>query len=183
MRTKYWVLLAAVALVLAQGTAANAQVLNSAQASVNLNAVMSESLTLSAAPGTVNFTPLNSNGVTNGDSAITINTAWVLKPGRTTVTVYSYFAGTTALTNSADATQVIPVGSVQGSVNGGAAAAFTGTSPFAAGSSLTIATVAITGSNKNTSRSDSLALTVNTTGAGLAAGTYTGTLFVQAQAI
>ena len=56
MRTKYWVMLTAVALVMAQGTAAYAQ-LNSTAASVNLNAVMSESLSLSAAPGTVNFTP------------------------------------------------------------------------------------------------------------------------------
>ncbi len=183
MRTRYWVLLAALALVMAQGTAANAQVLNSAQASVNLNAVMSESLTLSAAPGTVNFTPLNSNGVTNGDSAITINTAWVLKTARTDVYIYAYFASTTALTNISSGSYTIPVASVQGSVNGGSATAFTGNSPFATGSSLSVAHVIITGTNKNSSESDSLALTVNTTGAGLPAGTYTGTLFVQAQAI
>lgn len=182
MRTKYWVMLAAMALIMAQGTAAYAQ-LNSAQASVNLNAVMSESLSLSAAPGTVNFTPLNSNGVTNGDSAITINAAWVLQTARTDIYVYSYFASTTALTNTSNATYTIPVGSVKGSVNGGAAAAFTGNSPFAAGSSLTVARVNITGVNKNSSRSDTLSLTVDTTGAGLPAGTYTGTLFIQAQAI
>jgi hypothetical protein len=182
MRTKYWVMLAALALVMASGTSAYAQ-LNSTAASVNLNAVMSESLTLSAAPGTVNFTPLNSNGTTNGDSAITIDTAWVLKTARTDVYVYAYFASTTAMTNTSDATYTIPVGSVTGSVNGGAATAFTGTSPFAVGSSLNVAHVNITGVNKNSSESDSLALTVDTTGAGLPAGTYTGTLFVQAQAI
>jgi hypothetical protein len=182
MRTKYWVMLAAMALVMAQGTAAYAQ-LNSTAASVNLNAVMSESLSLSAAPGTVNFTPLNSNGVTNGDSAITINTAWVLKTARTDIYVYAYFSSTTAMTNTSDATFTIPVGSVTGSVNGGAATAFTGTGPFATGSSLDLAHVNITGVNKNSSESDSLALTVDTTGAGLPAGTYTGTLFIQAQAI
>jgi hypothetical protein len=182
MRTKYWVMLAAMAVVMAQGTAAYAQ-LNSNQAAVNLNAVMSESLALSAAPGTVNFTPLNSNGVTSGDSAITINTAWVLTNARTNVNVYAYFASTTALTNTSNATYTIPVGSVQGKVNAGAYTAFTGNSPFATGSSLTVANVNITGINKNSSRSDTLSLTVDTTGAGLPAGTYTGTLFVQAQAI
>jgi hypothetical protein len=87
------------------------------------------------------------------------------------------------LTNTSNATYTIPVGSVTGSVNGGAATAFTGTSPFATGSSLNVAHVNITGVNKNSSESDSLALTVDTTGAGLPAGTYTGTLFIQAQAI
>jgi hypothetical protein len=182
MRTKYWVMLAALALVMAQGTVANAQ-LNSTQASVNLNAIMSESLSLSAAPGTVNFTPLNSNGVTNGDSDITIDTAWVLKTAKTDVYVYAYFASTTALTNTSDASYTIPVGSVQGSVNAGPGTAFTGNSPFATGSSLTVAHVNITGVNKNSSESDTLSLSVDTTGAGLPAGTYTGTLFVQAQAI
>jgi hypothetical protein len=182
MRTKYWVMLAALALVLAPGTSAFAQ-LNSTAAAVNLNAVMSESLSLSAAPGTVNFTPLNSNGVTNGDSAITINTAWVVQTARTNVHVYAYFSSTTALTNTSSSTYTIPVSSVQGSVNGGAASAFTGNSPFATGSSLSVASVNITGTNKNSSESDSLALKVDTTGAALPAGTYTGVLYVQAQAI
>jgi hypothetical protein len=182
MRTKYWVMLAAIALVLAQSTSAYAQ-LNSNQAAVSLNATMAETLSVSAAPGTVNFTPLNPNGVTSGDSAVTINTAWVLNPSRGNLNVYAYFASTTALTNTSNATYTIPVGSVQGKVNAGAFTAFTGNSPFAVGSSLSVATVNIVGNNRNSSRSDSLSLTVDTTGAGLPAGTYTGTLFVQAQVI
>jgi hypothetical protein len=182
MKTKYWVMVAAVALVMSQSHAAYAQ-LNSNQASVNLNAVMDETVSVSAAPGTVNFTPLDPNGVTNGDSAVTIDTAWVLNPSRGNLDVYAYFASTTALTNTSDATYTIPVGSVQGQVNAGAPTAFTGNSPFAVGSSLPVATVSIIGNNKNSSRSDSLSLTVDTTGAGLPAGTYTGTLFVQAQVL
>ena len=103
MRTKYWVMLAGMALVLAQSTAAFAQ-LNAnggAPAAVSLNAVMSETLSVSAAPGTVNFTPLNPNGTTNGDSAISINTAWVLQPSRGSLNVWAYFAGATALTTPA----------------------------------------------------------------------------------
>lgn len=182
MKTKYWVMLGAVALGLAQSTSAYAQ-LNSNQAAVNLNAVMNEKLSVSAAPGTVNFTPLNPNGVTSGDSAVTIDTAWVLNPSRGNLNVYAYFASTTALTNTSDPTYTIPVGSVQGQVNAGSPTAFTGNSPFAAGSSLPIATVNIIGNNKNSSESDTLSLTVDTTGAGLPAGTYTGTLFIQAQVI
>ena len=52
-----------------------------------------------------------------------------------------------------------------------------------AGSSLDIATVNIIGNNKNSSESDTLDLSIDTTGQGLPAGTYTGTLFVQAQVI
>jgi hypothetical protein len=182
MRTKYWVMLAAIALFIAPGASAFAQ-LNSNQAAVSLNAVMNETISVSAAPATVNFTPLNPNGVTAGDSAVTINTGWVLNPSRGNLNVYAYFASTTALTNSANATYTIPVSSVQGSVDGGAATAFTGNSPFATGSSLPIASVNIIGNNRNSSESDTLTLTVDTTGAGLPAGTYTGTMFVQAQVI
>jgi hypothetical protein len=182
MKTKYWVMLAAMALVLVPGTSAFAQ-LDSNQASVALNAVMSEKISVSALPGTVNFTPLNSNGVTNGDSAVTIDTSWVLNPSRGSLNVYAYFSSTTAMTNSADATYTIPSSSVDAAVNGGSATAFTGNSPFATGSSLTIATVNIIGNNRNSSESDSLALSVDTTGAGLPAGTYTGTLYVQAEVI
>jgi hypothetical protein len=180
MRTKYWVMLAAIALVMAQGTSAYAAALNSNQASVALNGVMNETLTVSAAPATVNFTPLNPNGVTNGDSAITINTAWVLASARADVYVYAYFATTTALTNGTDN---IPVSNVSGSVNAGAPTAFTGNSPFGTGTSLSIVDQKITGTNKNSSRSDTLSLTVDTTGMGYSAGTYTGTLFIQADAI
>lgn len=182
MKTKYWVMLAALALGLAQGTSVFAQV-NSNQAAVNLNAVMNETVSVSAAPATVNFTPLNPNGVTNGDSPVTINTSWVLMPSRGNLNVYAYFASTTALTNSASATYTIPVSSVLGTVDAGSATAFTGNSPFGTGTSLSIATVGIIGNNKNSSRSDTLALQIDTTGAGLPAGTYTGTLFVQAQVI
>jgi hypothetical protein len=183
MRTKHWIAVAGLALAWAQVPRAFAQI-DSNQASVNLNAVIAESITVSAAPGTVNFNPLNPNGVTGGDSAITIGTAWVLNPSRATLSTYAYFASAAAaLTNSSDASFTISSSRVEGKVGAGAFSAFTGNSPFAAGSSQTIATVAIVGNNKNSSRSDTLTLQIDTTGSALPAGTYTGTLFIQARAI
>ena len=174
--------LAALAVVLATAPNCFAQ-LNSNVASVNLNAVMSETISVSANPGTVNFTPLDPNGVTNGDSAVTINTAWVLNPSRTTLTVYAYFASTTALTHAVDPSFTIASSRAQGQIGAGAFTAFTGNSPFAAGSSLTVSSVGIIGNNKNSSRSDTLSLRIDTSGAALPAGTYTGVLLIQAQAI
>ena len=185
MRTKYWVMLAGMALVLAQSTAAFAQ-LNAnggAPAVVSLNAVMSETLSVSAAPGTLNFTPLNPNGTTHGDAAISINTAWVLQPSRGSLNVWAYFAGATALTNTSDATAIIPVTSVTGKVNAGSFQGFNDPlGAFAPGTSLSIFSVGVLGKNKNNSQTDTLALKVDTTGAGMPAGTYTGTLFIQAVA-
>lgn len=183
MKIKSLIVLAGFALMLMSVPGAQAQV-NSNTASVNLNAVMAETISVSAAPGTVNFTPLSSNGVTNGDSSITVNTSWVLQPSRGTMNVYAYFvSAAAALTHSTDVTFVIPTSRVEGQINAGAFSAFTGNSPFGAGSSLTVASVAIVGNNKNSSRSDSLTLRIDTTGAALPAGTYTGTLLIQAQAI
>jgi len=143
---------------------------------------MSESLSVSAAPATVNFTLLPS-GSSSGSSAVTVTTTWVLRPSRTTVAAYAYFSSSAAaLTDGGTPPDNIPSGNVSGSVNGGANTAFTGTSPFAAGSSITIFSITVTGANKNSSRTDTLALTINTTGLNLPSGTYTGTLVVQAQA-
>ena len=157
--------------------------LNSNQGAVNLNAVMGESVTISGAPATVNFTPLDPNGVTNGDAAITITTTWTLQPSRTTLSTYAYFATTTALTNTTDVSQTIASSRVEGQVGAGAFSSFTGNSPFATGSSLPVAAVPINGTNKTGTRNDTLTLRIDTSGSGLSAGTYTGTLFVQAEAI
>ncbi len=171
------------ALILASAPAAWAQALNSATTSVSLNAPLAESVSVSASPGTVSFT-LVSNGPASGSSAVTITTTWVLKPSRTTITTYAYFSSSTAaLTDGSAPPNNIPSSSVKGSVNGGASTPFTGTSPFAVGSSLTVSTVAITGANRNSSAADTLALTIDTTGLALPAGTYTGTLVIQAQAL
>lgn len=173
--------LAALAVLLSAVPAARGAVLNSPTATVSINAPLTESLSVSASAGTVNVALLP-NGPAIGTPTLTITSTWVLSPTRTSVTTYAYFASSTAaLTDGAG--DNIPSSALKGSVNGGANTAFTGTSPFAASSSITIFTTAISGANKNSSHSDTLQLTVDTTGLGLPAATYTGTLTIQAQAI
>jgi hypothetical protein len=178
MKTRFAVALALLGLALAGAPAAYAQ-LNSNQATVNLNAVLGESLTVSAGPGTVNFA-LAASGIANGSAPVSITTSWVLDSSRSSVACYAFFASAVALT---DGTNNIPTANVQGSINGGAWAAFTGGSgPFGT-ESQQIFSVAIGAGNRNSSRVDSLDLRIDSTGLGLPASTYTGVLNIQAQAI
>ena len=176
---KAWMILGVLALVLAMAPVSQAQ-LNSNQATVALNATLAESLTVTAGPGTVSFI-LPAAGVANGNSAVTVDTAWVLAPTRTSVNLYAYFSSTTALTDGAG--NNIPTSNVSGSVNAGAYGAFTGgAGPFGT-ESIHVFNQAITSANWSSSRSDSVALRIDTTGLGLPSGTYTGTLNIQAQAL
>jgi hypothetical protein len=159
---------------------ANAQ-LNSNIANINLNATLNSSITITAAPGLVNF-PLLPSGVTTGSSPISITTSWVLPVLFGTIHEYAYFTSpASALADGAG--DNIPSANVSGSFNGGAFTAFTGASPFAAGSSMTLfnQVIFILFGNTTGTRTDSLNLRINTTGLSLPAGTYTGVLHIQAQ--
>jgi hypothetical protein len=161
---------------------ANAQ-LNSNIANVSLNATLNSSITITAAPGLVNF-PLLRSGSTTGSSPISITTKWVLPVLFGTVKEYAYFTSSaSALADGAG--DNIPSANVSGSYNGGAFTAFTGASPFAAGSSMTLFSqfIFILFGNTSATRTDSLNLMINTTGLNLPAGTYTGVLHIQAQEI
>ena len=153
--------------------------LNSNIANVNLNAALSTAITVTAAPGAVNFALLRS-GISTGSAPISITTTWTLPFFVGTVKEYAYF--TSAVSALADgAGDNIPSANVSGSVNGGAFTAFTGASPFAAGTSLAIFNQFIFFFNVNATRNDSLNLRINTTGLNLPAGSYTGVLHIQAQ--
>lgn len=168
-------------LVLACVSASYGQAMNSNVANVNLNAVLSETLTVAAAPATVNFT-LAPNGPAAGSSAVSITTNWALASTRTSVSLFAYFSSTTALTNGAG--NNIPNSSVSGNPNGSGLQPFTGTDPFnGLATGLQIFSVPITAANVNSTHSDSLALQIDTTGLGLPAGTYTGVLNIEAQAL
>lgn len=159
---------------------AQAQI-NSNVATVNLNAVLGESITVGAAPGLVNFALVGS-GVSNGSSQVAISTSWALSSARTNVSVYAYFtSAAAALTDGAG--NDIPSSSVAGSVNGAAFGAFTGASPFSGASAITVLNQAVGAGTFSSSSSDTLDLRIDTTGLGLPAGTYTGVLNIQAQAI
>jgi hypothetical protein len=178
-KNQLWLAVAVAALMLALAPGASAQ-LNSNQATVNLNAVLGEAVTVSAGPGTVNFA-LAAAGIANGSSPVSITTSWVLASSRTGVSLHAYFSSAVALTDGSG--NNIPTSNVEGSVNGGGFGSFTGgAGPFGT-ESIQVFNVAITPVNVNSSRTDSLDLRINTTGLGLPAGTYTGVLNIQAQAI
>ncbi len=165
--------------VLASAASLPAQV-NSNTAAVNLAAIMGSSISVSASPALVNFN-LAPGGVANGSSTITVTTQWVLRPLQN-VTLYAYFTSAAgALTDGAG--HNIPSSKVSGSPNGGAFTSFTGNSPFAVGSSITIFTERVVGNNRNKIRNDTLGLQIDTSGLGLPSGIYTGVLNLRAQAI
>jgi hypothetical protein len=162
------------------GAPARAQV-NSFVGSVNLNATLTTSLTVNASPGLVNFA-LVPSGTATGSAVVNVTTAWTLKPSVGAVTTYAYFtAAATALTDGSG--DNIPSANVSGSVNGGAFGAFTGASPFGAGTSVTLSSTRILGNNRTGSHTDTLNLRINTAGLSLPAGTYTGVLNIEAQAL
>jgi len=140
----------------------------------------SSSLTVTATPALVNFT-LVPNGVANGTSAVSITTTWSLNSG-SRVSLYAYFTNPGSALSDAAGDQ-ISAASVSASVNGGAFNAFTGNSPFAATSSITIFSQRIFRFNRSRQRTDTLNLQINTSGLTLPAGSYTGLLVIQAQAI
>jgi hypothetical protein len=156
--------------------------LNSKTAAVSLNAALSSSITVTASPGLVNFN-LPPSGVANGSVPVSITTSWVLPVLFGQVTEYAYFASpASALADGAG--DNIPSANVSGSFDGGAFSAFAGTSPFAAGSSMTLFNqFVLILLNSSATRTDTLNLRIDTTGLGLPAATYTGVLHIQAQAI
>jgi len=179
-----WIVVIAV-FVLGITSLASAQALNSGAQPIALNAQLAESLTVNLSANAVNFTLTAGSATNAGSTNITATTAWVLKPGRTQVTVDAYFASAAAaLTDGAG--DNIPSSAFFISDNGGASAALVNTVAFgAANGGLRLATVPIVAGNRNSTRNDQMAFNINLTGGTLPqlpAATYTGTLNIQAQA-
>jgi len=176
----------AIGLFLAASTVMSfAQAVNSGAQPIALNATLGESLTLSLSANAVNFTLTSGSASNPGSASITATTAWVLKPGRTAVTVDAYFASAAAaLTDGAG--NNIPSSAFFVSDNGGASNPLVNTVAFgAANAGLRLANVTITGANRASNRTDLMAYNINLTGGtlpNLPAATYTGTLNIQAQA-
>jgi hypothetical protein len=157
--------------------------LNSAVSTVTLNAPLAESLTLTGVTAAVTFA-LPPTGSVNGNLPVGVTTSWVLAKTRTTsVKLYAYFTTGNALTDAAGTN--IPVANVSGNVNGTGATPFTGVTPFSGATGITVFTQPLTvaGPFNSSHGPDSIVLTITTTGLALPAGTYTGTLNLQAQAI
>jgi len=192
MRTGTFVRIAVIATaILCMASMAAAQ-LNSGAQPIALNATLSESLTLSLSANAVNFTLSAGSNTNAGSTGVTATTKWVLKPGRTAVGVYAYFASSTAaLTGTASGVN-IPSSAFSiadtGAGSGGAGTSGPLTSSVAFGAAtagLQLVNVGITGANKNASRTDAMTFNIDLSGGTLPqlpADTYTGTLNIQAQA-
>lgn len=127
-------------------------------------------------PGTTNAAPLGQN--------LAITTVWNLNSGQT-VKLYAYFDNAASALTGALYGDLIPTSEVSATFNGGSVQGFTSVSPFTTGSTaMTLYSVPVTLTNTATTRTDSLALTLNLTNhTTLKADAYTGTLHVQAQAL
>ena len=181
---KALVTLAFLAIALAVATTPAAAQLNSNTGTITINANLPESLTVSLTNPTITI-PLTANTAVNNSTAPAAGTAiltqWVLQPGRTAVKLFVYSAVASPLTNGTD---TIPATSIliSNTGQGGAYSALAAGTPFGTGLQIGAAT-AITGTNKNSSRTDTIFFQISTTfNPQLSAGLYTGTLNVQAQA-
>jgi hypothetical protein len=151
---------------------------------VQLNATISESLTVSLNVAAVNFTLTPGSATNPGSTPISATTTWLLASGRTAVTLYAYFdTPTAALT--AGALQNIPSSAVSAAVGGTSVGTFSSAiaaSTFS-GTGVTIFSQPITSANLGGSQVSTVTLNINLTGvSNLGAGTYTGTLHFRAEA-
>jgi len=169
--------------------------LNSNVGTVTLNATLPESLTVTVASGgTVNFTLAANTASNAGSTTTSIQTAWVLQPGRTVVTIWAWVPnGAAALTagggNNIAASQVTATAAGSGSAGGALNTSVSGGAGVpafitpAAATGVQIGNVAINGANKASSTTTTLTWNISTTSTPqLPAGTYTGTVNIQAQA-
>ena len=183
MKTGTLLRIAALLLAIAFSTTFASAQLSSGAQPITLTASLSESLTVSLSASAVNFTLAAGSAANAGSTGITATTKWVLKPSRTAVGVYAYFASAAAaLTDGAG--DNIPSSDFYIADNAGASTALTTTVPFGGAlAGLQLANVPITAANRNATRTDAMTFNINlSTLPALPAATYTGTLNIQAQA-
>ena len=169
--------------------------LNSNVGTVVLNASVTEALSISVTGGpVVNFTLAANTAANAGSTTSTVQTAWTLKPGRTRVAVWAWVPnGAAALTDgvgdnipasavsAAAAGSGSPGGALNSVASGGASVPAFVTPAAATG--VQIGDIHITGANKTGSMTTTLTWNINTTVVPqLPAGSYTGTVNIQAQA-
>ncbi len=170
-------------LVLFAGAIGQAQVINSTAQTITLNATLSDSISVNLSGNAVSFT-LSAGSATNaGSTGVTATTAWISKPGKN-LSVYAYFSSASAaLTDGAG--DNIPSANFQISNNGGAYTPLNSSVAFGAASAgMQLFTVKITGTNKTGNHADNMLFNIDlSTLPQLPAGTYAGTLNIQAQVI
>jgi hypothetical protein len=159
----------------------------SGTANLGATAPPPETLTISVTGGSNVSFALANGAAAAGSAPVVIATSWDLNPGLTgAVTLYGYFiTPSQALIDGSG--NAIATSLVQGRMTTGTPAsytAFTQTNAVGpAGGSLALFTESIGGPNKTKTRSDNLDLRIDLAGQLLPAGTYTGTLRIQARAL
>ena len=160
------------------------QVLNSTAGTITLNAVLSQSVSVTLSANAVNFNMTAGSANNPGSTSITATTTWTLKPSVGSLKVYAFFANSASALNDG-AGDNIPSADFQISNNGAAFSALTNTVPFGgANAGLQLSSTPILGNNKTGTRNDVMNFNINLAPLPtLPAGTYTGALTIQAQAI
>ncbi|MBS1805124.1 MAG: hypothetical protein JST28_17320 [Acidobacteria bacterium] len=160
-----------------------AQVKNSGASPIALNAVLADSVTVTLSGNAVNFNLVAGRASNPGSTGITATTTWLLRPSVNLVRLYAYFSSSSAALSDG-AGHNIPSANFEISDNGGAFTPLTNTVPFGgANAGLWVSSALILGFNKTGSRSDAMTFNINLASQpNLQAGTYTGTLTIQAQA-
>lgn len=183
LRKQFARLVGTLALLLAAGVAP-AQVLNSAAATITLNANLTQSLSLTLSGNAVSFNMTAGSANNPGSTAITATTNWTLKPSVGSVKVYAFFGNSASALNDG-AGNNIPSADFQISNNGAAFAALTNTVPFGgANAGLQLSSTPILGNNKTGTHNDVMNFNINLAPLpNLPAGAYVGTLTIQAQAL
>lgn len=162
--------------------------LNSTAGSVALTATLGESITLAVTPGTMSFA-LVAGGTATGSTPISITTTWVLAASRANLVLDAYFSSASAALSTAGPPVVnIPSSEVLGQMTTGTPTSYT---PFtqtgvvgAAGAGLALFTVSLSSSNRAGTRTDSFSLEIDIASQPqLPAAVYTGTVYIQAQAL
>ncbi|SNS32744.1 hypothetical protein SAMN05421770_101514 [Granulicella rosea] len=175
-------------LVLLLGSAAGARAqVNSTTATVALTATLSEAVTVSVTPTAMTFA-LVAGGTANGSVPVAVTTTWVTATSRANLVLDAYFTtASAALTTAGPPVVNIPSSEVLGQMTTGTPTSYTAFTQTAAfgptGGGLTLYTVALTSSNRSGTRTDNLTLQINLTGTQIPAATYTGTMYLQAQAL
>jgi len=163
--------------------ATQAQVIASGVQTITLNANLSESISVNLSNNSVSFTLTPGSTSNNGSTGVTATTNWISKPGRN-LSVYAYFSSSTAALSDG-AGDNIPSSAFQISDNAGAYTPLTNTVAFGGASAgLQLYNVKITGTNKTGNHIDDMLFNIDlSTLPQLPAGTYAGTLNIQAQVI
>ena len=161
---------------------AAAQAVRVGQGGARPAALLGGSVTVTASPAFVSFR-LISRGVAACSSGVGVTTTWTGLSRLSKLNLYGYFSGAGAALTGGSPAESIPTSAVLGQVPTGSPSTyttFTQSNPIGGASLLLYCELFMIGGNG--SRTDTLNMEINLEGLPqLPAGTYTGTLYLQAQ--